>query len=408
MAPAEAGRRSFFGKGLLARSRGGAGTSYESHTIAVPGVGTTPAGTVSYVVIDRSRYPVQGDGSPDVPAVVEDFTRRRAQVTVGKPVEMPPPEPFARTAEVPPAPLPTEQAGKAVEDASKQVEMPLIRPAEGPAGPPVSESTPVSPDRLPAAPGLDQGSALPPAAKPRLCKSKRLVINYDVTDVGPSGVSSVELWYTRDSQKWHKLNLVAHTKGPCVVEVAGEGLYGFTVLARNGDGRGKEAPHPGDQPQIWTEVDTTRPAVQLVGAETAPDRPDVTITWKADDKNLGAKPITLAYAERANGPWTTFAAGVENTGRYEWRRPANLAGRLFLRVEAVDQVGNVGADQTTRPVLADCTQPSAAIVAVEADDGTVPPPPRSVGRFQTSATGVVPTGHFSATAVYPTGQPGAR
>jgi hypothetical protein len=211
------------------------------------------------------------------------------------------------------------------------------------------------------------GHGTPPAV--RMVNSKRITINYEVKGVGPSGLSGVELWCTQDGKTWKKRDVAPHAQPPYVVEVEAEGLYGFTLLAKNGIGLGKEAPQPGDLPQIWVEVDQTSPVVQLtsIHANCAHQHQDVVIRWKANDKNLGPRPVTLSYAASEEGPWQTMAANLPNTGRYVWPLPAEAPARFLVRVEATDLVGNVGSAQTPKPVLMDRAQPTVSIIGVDGD-----------------------------------------
>ncbi len=206
----------------------------------------------------------------------------------------------------------------------------------------------------------------PPAV--RMVNSKRITINYEVKDIGPSGVSGVELWCTQDGKTWKKRDMSRQIQPPYVVEVEEEGLYGFTLLARNGIGLGAEAPKPGDLPQIWVEVDMTSPVVHLTGvnASCTGKCQNVIVHWKASDKNLGPRPITISYAASEAGPWEVIAEHVANTGRYVWPMPPATPDRFLVRVEATDLVGNVGASQTPKPVLMDRAQPVVNILNVDA------------------------------------------
>ena len=207
----------------------------------------------------------------------------------------------------------------------------------------------------------------PSATAVRMVNSKRVSLNYEIKDVGPSGVSVVELWYTQDGKKWDKYDTTSQPRPPFVVELKDEGLYGFTLLARNGVGLGKRPPRGGDQPQVWVEVDTTKPVVKLLDTQVgvSGDGQHLSIHWRATDNNLGQRPITLSYAEQPTGPWTLIAANVENTGSYVWPLPSSVPSRFVLRVEAADLVGNVGMAQMAEPILLDLSQPSVSIVAVE-------------------------------------------
>jgi hypothetical protein len=201
----------------------------------------------------------------------------------------------------------------------------------------------------------------------RMVNSKRVTLNYRVNDVGPSGVSAVDVWYTQDSRIWKKFDGTGHTRPPCIVEVNDEGLYGFTLLARNGLGVGKPPPQPGDMPQVWVEVDVTKPVVHMLGVETGVSgrSTNVLIRWSAADKNLAPRPITLSYADNPKGPWMPIAANLENTERYVWQLPANPPPRFYIRVEANDQAGNIGMAQSGEPVSLDLAQPTVSILTVE-------------------------------------------
>jgi hypothetical protein len=207
----------------------------------------------------------------------------------------------------------------------------------------------------------------------RMVNSKRISLNYEVQDVGPSGISLVELWYTRDGRNWQKYRDYPNQQPPLVFEVQDEGLYGFTLIVRSGVGLGERPPQVGDPPQAWVKVDLTNPVVRLLGAEVGRgnEAGNLTITWSATDENLGRQPVTLSYAEQAEGTWTPIAANLENTGRYVWKMPpTGVPYRFLVRVEAADRAGNVGRDQTANPVIVDLAKPRASILKVEPAEKT--------------------------------------
>lgn len=211
----------------------------------------------------------------------------------------------------------------------------------------------------------------PAAANIRHVNSKRFGIQYEIKDKGPSGVSAVELWYTQDpaAKTWNRYR---EEKGnppqpPFMVEVEGEGLYGLTLVVRSGVGLADRPPQVGEQPQTWVEVDLTKPAVKLgaIDVGRGADLGRLTVHWTATDKNLGSQPVTLTYAEQPAGPWKPIQAKVENSGRFVWQMPPDVPYKFFVRVEAIDKAGNVGADETTQPVIVDLAQPKGVIVNVE-------------------------------------------
>jgi hypothetical protein len=198
----------------------------------------------------------------------------------------------------------------------------------------------------------------------RLVNTKRITLNFEIKDVGPSGVAGVELWYTQDSRDWKKYDAPAQAHA-YVIEVDEEGMYGFTLVAKSGLGLGKEPPASGDQPQVWVIVDLTKPDVQLTEMSPAKKGHEITIGWKATDSNLGRQPITLSYSEKEDGPWKVIASNLENNGKYVWQVPQELA-RILVRVDASDLSGNVGSAQSAKPIMLDSSTPKVSIIAVEA------------------------------------------
>jgi hypothetical protein len=220
----------------------------------------------------------------------------------------------------------------------------------------------------PPAPGV---STLDPYR--RFLNSKTIVLNYEIKEKGPSGVSGIELWATEDGRSWSKLQLPKLAdptfQGPLTFEVPREGVYGFTLIARSGVGLSERPPQVGDKPQIWIEVDLTKPVVELqsVLVGEGENKGRLSLGWTAKDKNLGKTPITLSYSTQNTGPWTAFAENLPNTGHYIWTMPKNnMPWQFYLKVEAADLAGNVGEAITPGLVKVDLAQPKASIIDVQA------------------------------------------
>jgi hypothetical protein len=204
--------------------------------------------------------------------------------------------------------------------------------------------------------------------------SKRIRLNYQIDDQGPSGVKTVEIWYTDDpmARTWTKYPKEADPKAPIEIVVEREGRYGFYLVAKSGVDLGDPPPRAGDQPQIWVEVDTTAPVVRLTRTPEVgrgADKGNLTITWEANDKFLRRQPITLSYGETKDGPWKAIAAGIDNSRRYVWRMPEGLPYKFFVKVEAIDEAGNVGSDVTYQAVAVDLSIPKVRVLSVEAAAG---------------------------------------
>lgn len=200
----------------------------------------------------------------------------------------------------------------------------------------------------------------------RLVNSTVFDIAYEIESQGKSGLSSVTLYYTYDGRRWELWGEDEDRASPFLVEVNGEGVYGFTLVARNGAGVGDDAPSPGSPPQAWIEVDITPPEIEL-----HPPRPGqgaaegiLDIAWQVQDRNLEAKSITLEYAENATGPWRSIRESIDNTGRFQWRMPPEVPFRFYVRLSAEDRAGNVGRRITDQPVIVDLSRPKPKIIGV--------------------------------------------
>ncbi len=214
---------------------------------------------------------------------------------------------------------------------------------------------------------------------------------YEVESRGPSGISRLDLWVTRDDGRtWMKWS--QHDGKAATVRVSlnvpnnpqPEGTYGFRVVPVSGAGLSEREPVSGDPPDLRVIVDVTPPALELYRPVGDPNNPEtLVIQWKATDANFGEDPITIEWSDKPTGPWQPTAAAGElipagagtlqqprrlpNSGQFSWRVPAGLPPRVYLKVSARDAAGNVREVITREPVLVDLVKPRAKI------SGIVPP-----------------------------------
>ena len=197
-----------------------------------------------------------------------------------------------------------------------------------------------------------------------MVNSRLFELEYDVEAVGPSGISNVELWATRNGGRtWEYHSTDEDNRSPLLVKVDEEGVYGFRVVITSGAGLGGQAPQPGDLPDVTIGVDLTKPFAQILSADqgTGPEAGQVVITWEARDAMLAPQPVTLSYGESPAGPWRPIAENLENTGRYVWAIRENLSRGVYLRLEVRDAAGNVGVHETSQAVALDRSQPAGRI-----------------------------------------------
>ncbi|MBA4189975.1 MAG: hypothetical protein C0467_18475 [Planctomycetaceae bacterium] len=219
-------------------------------------------------------------------------------------------------------------------------------------------------------------------------------MGYEVESRGPSGISRLDLWVTRDDgRSWMKWS--QHDGKQSTVRVnlnvpanpIPEGAYGFRVVPVSGAGLSEREPAGGDAPDLRVVVDVTAPTLDLFPPTGDPTSPDtLVVQWKATDKNFGEDPIMIEWSDKPTGPWQPAAAAelaqtangqpaqarrLPNTGQFAWRVPAGLPPRVYLKVSARDAAGNVKEVVTREPILVDLVKPRAKISGIVTPAGGI-------------------------------------
>ena len=200
-----------------------------------------------------------------------------------------------------------------------------------------------------------------------------IVLEYEVSKVGPSGLGKIEVWITRDGgTNWTRFaedpDASQATSGgqyKRTLTLPGEGVYGISLLVRSKAGIGKATPRSGDVPEMLIEVDNTPPEAQLYPLLPDPGRRDtVILMWEAKDRNLTPTPITLEWADKASGPWQSIASNLPNTGRFSWQLPKTLPSHVYFKLTVRDTAGNEAVALTREPQLVDLTEPEGRLLRV--------------------------------------------
>jgi len=203
-----------------------------------------------------------------------------------------------------------------------------------------------------------------------MVNSRSFELDYDVTSVGPSGVSRVEVWGTRDAgRSWTRLAMTDGQRSPATVQVDEDGTYGLRLVVQSGSGLTGLTPKSGEAPELWVGVDTTPPTGHIVGVQQQPlsdQASRLAIVWEARDAALAPQPVTLAYSPSPQGPWTKIASGLPAAGTHQWQTDAQVPQRIFLRLEIRDEAGNVGTQTSAEAVVLDRSLPTARIRGIRA------------------------------------------
>lgn len=218
----------------------------------------------------------------------------------------------------------------------------------------------------------------------QIVNKKQVKLDFEVAKFGPSGLGGVDVYLTTDEGlTWEKSAGDPGVSLPVPGEARGAGpvhgsvtvalprdgvIYGFYLVVKNRAGLGKLPPNPGDAPQIRIELDTTLPVAELYAPQPEPGSQNgLVLSWKAEDRNLAANPISLEWASNRDGPWDFIGdPQLPNTGKYVWKVPEKVPVKAYLRLSVRDTAGNVAVAQTPEPVLIDLIQPEVGSVKMSA------------------------------------------
>jgi len=209
--------------------------------------------------------------------------------------------------------------------------------------------------------------AVPEGLRPKMVNSRLFELDYELGQVGSSGVARVELWGTRDGgQTWKSYSLDRDNRSPILVSVDEEGIYGFCVVVTSGAGLGGMPPRRGDPPQVVIGVDQTKPTARIISTEqgTGLESNSLVISWQAADTMLADRPISLFFSENLAGPWTAIATNLPNSGHYAWPVEMLRAQAIYLRLDVRDAAGNLGTSEATQSIVLDRVRPSIQIHGV--------------------------------------------
>jgi len=233
---------------------------------------------------------------------------------------------------------------------------------------------PAGPNPLPILPeppvgqtsGLDASgmhASVSAVAVHQLVSSTVFNLAYQVEGVGPSGVSTVELFLTEDNgQKWYRYGNDTDLKTPVLVDVQGEGTFGFAIRVRNGVGFIDPPPQPGEVPEIVITVDQTPPAVAIDVPQVRFSRTaSVLVQWSMRER----ADVRLEYATSVAGPWIPLFDWQADRSSYEWSIRPNPPPSVYFRLLARDAAGNIASARTAQPTIIDLQRPKARMLGVQ-------------------------------------------
>ena len=194
---------------------------------------------------------------------------------------------------------------------------------------------------------------LPAGERLRLIGSRRFAIDYSLERQPGEGPLLVDVWMTRDGGLTWALHATDDDgKSPATVQVDQEGLYGFRLSSRELADSQAFDPPSGERPSIWIGVDRTRPDARLLRADPSPgDGPtSIEFAWESRDVRLSEQGAALYFSAGAGQPWTLIARELPPSGSYSWQLPAQIAPRMYVRLEVRDEAGNLATADWPNPI----------------------------------------------------------
>ena len=202
----------------------------------------------------------------------------------------------------------------------------------------------------------------------QIISTKRFRLDYDINAIDPSGVGRVDLYITQDNgRSWKLWGQDPDNQSPFPVEVQDQGLYGFRVVIHSKDGLAGTGPSSGDDADMWVRIDTQTPLAQITSVPygRGNEAGRLVINYRVADDFLTLRPVRLSYSRSPQGPWTIIEDNLRNEGRYLWKVDRTVADRIFLKIDAMDQAGNVGTHRLSQSVDVSGLVPRGTIHGVE-------------------------------------------
>jgi hypothetical protein len=214
---------------------------------------------------------------------------------------------------------------------------------------------------------VSQTSAPTTTGSQQLVNSPLFDIAYQIDDLGPSGIGSVDLYVTEDNgQHWFRYGSDQDLQSPFQVDVQGEGTFGFVIRVRNGLGFSAAPPQPGELPEIVVVVDQTAPQIQFPEPQVQTlEQGFVHLSWSVQEPANQAVMVRLEQSTSPSGQWTPVFDWRRDPGQFQWPIRPGVPQSVYFRILAKDSAGNIGTAQTPRPVLIDQKRPTARVLRVQ-------------------------------------------
>ncbi len=241
---------------------------------------------------------------------------------------------------------PRVPAGKMVLTDARAEDIVAPLPTSTPAKPVTDES----PYQLPSTEDAASLDAL--GVKPYFSNSKAFSLDYDLEAHPAIGIQSIELWGTTDGGKtWDLWGSDPDRASPMDISVEDEGRFGFRIAIVSAvdnprTGRLRATPpicgFRSIRPCLWPRS----PRLNTARVEKLV-RLFWTIRPRTNSWRSARSHSAFGHAKRTLGH---DGNGIANSGRYVWSVEPNLPKKVYIRMEVMDQAGNVSVHVPSAPI----------------------------------------------------------
>ncbi len=175
-----------------------------------------------------------------------------------------------------------------------------------------------------------------------------------------------EVWIRPPGGDWHLVQTAVLDETSWLeARLHEDGVH--DVLIRPVQDESAPAPSKETKPTTRLLVDTTPPVItRWEHASEVTNEKAIHLSWEVEDDNLLAdQPVSLFWSTKENGPWQVIGERLPASGEKRWE--SQSPGAIYLRLEAVDVVGNP-VTLVREPVLS-----KAGVGSIL--PSTIPPPP---------------------------------
>jgi hypothetical protein len=182
-------------------------------------------------------------------------------------------------------------------------------------------------------------------------------LTINVVDAGPSGLSSTQLWISRDDgATW--------TEGPMITEgfknihwkTEGDGRYRLALQLIDQAGNSSPTPRGKTEDQFNLLVDSQKPVIELSSANgiSDADKPlagqrrafkggdRVQVQYIIKDVYLADNPVNIYLQTEDGKGWSEIGKGLSADSSFRFELPPSATKNARIKVTAIDMAGNVG------------------------------------------------------------------